>query len=49
MNIEVKVDTSKFDKMMSDFPTALARAQKRALMDIGSEVASQTGSKTITK
>ena len=42
MNIEVKVDTSKFDKMMADFPTALARAQKRALMDIGSEVASQT-------
>lgn len=41
MNIEVKVDTSKFDKMMSDFPTALARAQKRALMDIGQAVASR--------
>ena len=41
MNIEVKVDTSKFDKMMADFPRALARAQKRALMDIGQAVASR--------
>lgn len=42
MNIEVKVDTSKFDKLLADFPTALARAQRKSLMDIGSEVASQT-------
>ena len=41
MNIEVKVDTSKFDKLLADFPTALARAQKRALMDIGQAVASR--------
>ena len=41
MTIEVNVDTSKFDRMMSDFPAALARAQKSALEAIGAEVKSQ--------
>ena len=41
MNIEVKVDTSKLDRLLADFPVALARAQRQALMDIGDEVKSQ--------
>lgn len=41
MKIEVNVDTSKFDRMMSDFPAALARAKKSALEAIGAEVKSQ--------
>ena len=41
MKIAVEVDTSKNDKLLADFPTALARAQRKSLMDIGSEVASQ--------
>ena len=41
MTIEVNVDTSKFDRMMADFPAALARAQKSALKVIGAEVKSQ--------
>lgn len=41
MTIEVNVDTSKFDRMMSDFPAALARAQRQTLMDIGQTVASR--------
>lgn len=41
MNFEVKVDTSKLERMLADFPAALARAQRQALMDIGGEVASQ--------
>ena len=41
MKIEVNVDTSKFDRMMADFPAALARAQKSALEAIGAEVKSQ--------
>lgn len=42
MNIDIKVDTSKFDKMLADIPAALARAQSQALKDIGAEVESQT-------
>ena len=41
MNIEVKVDTSKLDRLLADFPVALARAQRQALMDIGQAVTSR--------
>ena len=41
MNIEIKVDTAKFDKLLADLPAALARAQRNALEAIGSEVKSQ--------
>ena len=41
MNIDIKVDTSKFDKMLADVPAALARAQSHALKEIGAEVESQ--------
>ena len=36
--IEITIDTSKFDRMMSDIPGALARAQRKALEGIGSAV-----------
>ena len=42
MNIEIKVDTSKFDRMMSDFPAAMARAQRNALVVIGNVVKNRT-------
>lgn len=41
VNIEIKIDTSKVDKMLSDFPAALARAQMQALKEIGDAVASR--------
>ena len=41
MNIEVKVDTSNLKQKLADFPEALARAQQRALQDIGQAVASR--------
>ena len=41
MTIEIKVDASKLDRMLADFPAALARAQKKALAGIGAEVASE--------
>ena len=41
MNIEVKIDTSKFDKLLADVPAALARAQRNALTEIGDEVKSE--------
>ena len=40
ISVSIKVDTSKFDRMMSDFPAAMARARTRALKDIGQHVAS---------
>ena len=42
MNIEIKVDTSGLDRMLSDFPGAIERAKTQALKDIGAEVVSQT-------
>ena len=42
ISVTVSVDTSKFDRMMSDIPGALARAEDRALRDIGQAVASRT-------
>lgn len=41
MNIEVNADTAKVDKMLADFPAALARAQRQALKDIGQDVVSR--------
>ena len=42
MNIEIKVDTSKFDKLLADVPAALARAQRSALVVIGNAVKNRT-------
>ena len=42
MDIEVKVDTSQFDRLLADFPAALARAQRNALVVIGNEVKNRT-------
>ena len=42
MNIEIKVDTSKFDKLLADVPAALARAQRNALVVIGNTVKNRT-------
>ena len=39
--ITITVDTSKFDRMMADFPVRLAAAKKRALEAIGQAVASR--------
>ena len=41
MDIVIKVDTSKFDKKMSDLPSAMMRARRKALEDIGAEVKSE--------
>jgi len=41
MEITISFDTSKLDRLLSDFPYALADAQKNALKSIGDEVASQ--------
>lgn len=38
MNIEISVDTSRFDRKMADFPDAMARAQRNALVVIGNSV-----------
>ena len=38
MNIEISVDTSRLDRMMADFPDAMARAQRNALVVIGNSV-----------
>lgn len=40
--ITISVDTSQFDKKLADFPAALARAQKRALPEIGQAVQSRS-------
>ena len=39
--ITITVDTSRFDRMMSDFPARIAAAKRRALADIGTAVASR--------
>ena len=41
INVTFSVDTSKFDRMMSNIPGALARAQRNALSSIGEHVASE--------
>lgn len=40
MNIEVSVDTSQFDRILSDFPAALATAQQNALKSVGAAIRS---------
>jgi len=40
ISVTINLDTSRFDRMMSDFPAAMARARTRALKDIGQHVAS---------
>ena len=40
IEVSIKVDTSRFDRMMSDFPAAMARAKLKALRAIGQHVAS---------
>ena len=42
MTIEIKVDTSGIDRMLSDIPAALARAQRNALVVIGNAVKNRT-------
>ena len=39
--ITITVDTSRFDRMMADFPVRIAAAKKRALEAIGQAVASR--------
>ena len=41
ISVEVHVDTSRFDRMLSDMPAAMARAREQALLDIGAEVVSR--------
>ncbi len=41
IEVSIKVDTSRFDRMMSDFPAAMARAKLNALRAIGQHVASE--------
>jgi phage gpG-like protein len=41
IEIEVKVDTSRFDRMMSDIPERMAAVKRRALAAIGQQVASR--------
>ena len=39
ISVTINLDTSRFDRMMSDFPAAMARAQRVALNKIGKAVA----------
>ena len=41
MRFEIKVDTSKFARFLSDLPAAIERAKQQALRAIGAEVKSQ--------
>ena len=41
ISVTVSVDTSRLDRLLHDFPAALARAQRKALEDIGAHVASE--------
>lgn len=41
IKVEARFDTSKLDRMLHDFPAALARAQRKALSAIGAHVASE--------
>ena len=41
IEVEVKVDTSKFDRAMADFPVRIAQAQSRILWYVGQAVASR--------
>lgn len=41
ISVTISLDTSRFDRMMSDFPVRMAAAKRRALADIGTAVASR--------
>ena len=40
--ITITVDTSRFDRMMADFPAAMERARRKALNQIGNTVRNRT-------
>ncbi len=40
--ITISIDTSKFDKVLADFPERMAAAKRNALEEIGAAVASRT-------
>ena len=42
ISVEVHVDTSRFDRMLSDLPAAMARAQQKSLKAIGGVVKRHT-------
>ena len=42
ISVTINLDTSRFDRMMSDFPVRMAAAKRRALAAIGTEVTSRT-------
>ena len=42
ISVEVHVDTSRFDRMLSDMPAAMARAQQKSLKAIGGVVKRHT-------
>ena len=41
ISVTIDLDTSRFDRMMSDFPVRMAAAKRRALAAIGTAVASR--------
>lgn len=41
MNVDITIDTTKFDRLMADFPEAIRRAKGRALAAIGHGFASR--------
>ena len=41
ISVTISLDTSRFDRMMSDFPVRMAAAKRRALAAIGTAVASR--------
>lgn len=38
ISVTINLDTSRFDRMMSDFPAAMARARRAALLQIGKTI-----------
>ena len=42
ISVTVNLDTSRFDRMMSDFPGAMARARRAALLQIGKTIRNHT-------
>ena len=43
ISVTINLDTSRFDRMMSDFPAAMARARLKALKTIGDRIRNDTG------
>ena len=42
ISVTINLDTSRFDRMMSDFPGAMARARRAALLQIGKTIRNHT-------